>query len=117
MNRSVTYDNVVTGNSVVSGTVSSLVGTHIQRSLTQTSGTQWRFDLASSLLFGTVQGNVQFSIASATSGQLPPYCWLMHDGSSDGVVIVQCRSANAGMSVAGTVYVDVQQSAFVDGVL
>ena len=108
---------MVSGNSIIAGTVSSLVGTHIQQSLSQSTGSDWRFDLASSLLFGTVQGNVQFSFASAASALPAPNCWLAQDGSADGVVVVRCPSTASGAAVPGTVYIDVQQSAFVSGVL
>jgi hypothetical protein len=111
-NASHTYDNIATGNVAIAGSVSSMVGTHVKQSQAQTSATEWRFDLSSSLLFDGIQGNVQFSFAPAPSATAPPVTWLASDGREDGVVVV--RSA---APVSGRVYIDVEQSAFVGGVL
>jgi hypothetical protein len=114
-NASKSYDNIVTGNVVaLAGTVTSMVGTHVTQSLTQASATEWRFNLSTSLLFGSIQGNVQFSFApeATSSTHPPPATWLASDGREDGLVVV--RSA---APASGRVYIDVEQSAFVGGVM
>ena len=111
-NASRSYDNVVEGNVALAGTVSSMVGTRVQRSLHLTSARQWVLNFSSSLVFEGIAGHTHWSFTPDSATTQPPAMWLARDGAADGVVVVAAEKA-----VSGSVSLQVEQSAFLGGVL
>lgn len=89
-----------------------MVGTRVQQSLHLASATQWVLNLSSSLVFKGISGHTHWSFVPDSATSQPPAMWLARDGAADGVVVVAAAKA-----VSGSVSVQVEQSAFLGGVL